>query len=71
MTVEIDEELRNEMRTLAEELHKAFRLGKIPEDESHKNCRKCSLYEWCLPRLTLKKRSVERYIAGNMEGNDA
>ena len=71
LTVEIDEELRNEMRNLAEELHGAFYSGKIQEAESHKNCCKCSLYEWCLPRLTLKKRSVERYIAGNIEGNDA
>lgn len=66
-TVPIDADLRQEMRALAEELHAAYAGGLIAKAESHKNCPKCSLYELCMPRLTLKQQSVTNYLNRNIE----
>lgn len=66
-TVSISNDLRQEMKNLAEELHEAYAKGAIAKAESHKNCHKCSLYELCLPRLTLKQASVVNYMNRNIE----
>jgi CRISPR-associated exonuclease Cas4 len=66
-TVPIDTDLRQEMKTLAKELHTAYAGGVISKAESHKNCPKCSLYELCMPRLTLKRQSVTNYMNRNIE----
>lgn len=66
-TISIDAALRQEMRTLATELHVAYNNGIIAKAESNKNCFKCSLYELCLPRLTLKQASIANYISRYIE----
>lgn len=66
-TVPINSDLRQEMKTLAEELHRAYTVSVIAKAESNKNCHKCSLYELCMPRLTLKRQSIANYMNRNME----
>ncbi len=66
-TILINADLRQEMRALAKELHAAYADGIIAKAESHKNCTKCSLYELCMPRLTLKQQSVANYLNRNIE----
>lgn len=66
-TISIDNDLRQEMKDLAEELHEAYAKGTLAKAETHKNCRKCSLYEICQPRLTLKQANVINYMNKNIE----
>ncbi|MFR6290604.1 MAG: Dna2/Cas4 domain-containing protein [Peptococcaceae bacterium] len=58
----ITDELRQLVKTLADEMHQLYRLGKTPKAEMKKNCPKCSLYEICMPRLTNRKSSVSHYM---------
>lgn len=58
----ITDELRQLVKTLADEMHQLYRLGKTPKAEIKKNCPKCSLYEICMPRLTNRKSSVSHYM---------
>lgn len=61
-TVLITDELRQLVKTLADEMHRLYQLGETPKAEMKKNCSKCSLYEICMPRLTSKKSSVSHYM---------
>jgi len=60
--IEIEEELRRRVYSLAEEMHEMFREEKTPPAEVGKHCSICSLVELCHPRLTKKYRSVNNYI---------
>jgi len=62
INVKITEELRNETRRAAEEMHRIYNEGITPKAESYKNCTLCSLYDICMPRLTKKKSNVFNYI---------
>ncbi|WP_067050297.1 CRISPR-associated protein Cas4 [Methanofollis ethanolicus] len=55
-------ELRERVVSLSEEMHDHFRKGITPAAESSKNCTYCSLVDVCMPKLTQKKISVERYV---------
>lgn len=61
-TVVITEELRQFVKTLADEMHRLYQLGETPKAEIRKHCSKCSLYEICMPRLTNRKSSVSHYM---------
>jgi len=60
--VAITDDLRNLVRSLADEMHEIYRKGVTPEAEAGKNCSLCSLIEVCVPKLTKKKISVRNYI---------
>lgn len=61
-TITITEELRQQVKALADEMHQLYQAGKTPKAEMNKNCPKCSLVEICMPRLTKRKSSVQNYI---------
>ena len=59
-------ELRQEVRTLLEEMHALYRRGTTPKVKPSKRCQACSLKELCLPRL-MKSRPVADYLRRAME----
>lgn len=65
--IPISDNLRNLVRSLADEMHTIFREGITPEAESGKNCLLCSLVDVCMPKLTKKKSSVRNYIGRHIQ----
>lgn len=63
-SISITNELRDEVRTMANQMHAMYENKLTPEAEYFKNCTMCSLYDICMPRLTKKKKSVENYMLG-------
>lgn len=64
--VVFSDELRGQVRSCLEEMHRLYRRGYTPKVKSSKACSACSLKEQCLPRLT-KARSVANYLSAAME----
>lgn len=62
VTINITDELRQEVYTTAQQMHIFYEKRETPKAEFYKNCRLCSLYNLCLPRLTKKKVNVSNYI---------
>ena len=60
----ITDELKNEVRDMAKQMHHLYEKKQTPRAEYFKNCTMCSLYDLCMPRLTKKKRSVYNYLLG-------
>ena len=60
-TVALTEELRQEVRSLLEEMHALYRRGHTPKVKPTKACNACSLKELCLPRL-LRGGSAGDYV---------
>lgn len=60
--VVFDSTLRRRVGDLAAKMHELFELGITPPAKAGPNCRKCSLVDICLPKLTKKSRSVDSYI---------
>lgn len=58
----ITDDMRLRVLSLANEMHDVFRSGITPEAESGKHCSLCSLVDLCVPKLTKKKSPVRRYI---------
>ncbi len=59
--VPITEELRALTQQKADEMHRLFRSGIVPKAEHKPHCKKCSLYDICLPQLA-QSRSVTNYL---------
>lgn len=59
-------ELRQEVRTLLDEMHTLYTRGQTPQVKPSKGCNACSLKELCLPKL-MKNRSVAAYLRHGME----
>ncbi len=68
MEVEFTEELKNKVIETALEMNRLYKLHITPKSEFSQKCRRCSLREKCMPRLTGRKRSVINYIEKHMEG---
>ena len=62
--VEFTEELRDLTTKTAQDMHYYYKNKIIPKAENYKNCRMCSLYNECNPRLTKKMKNVGNYIYG-------
>lgn len=60
--INITDELRDLVRSLAEEMHIFFREGITPPAQKNRKCKLCSLFDICMPKLTKKKKSVEGYL---------
>ena len=67
VTVSLTDTLREIVYTLSNEMHELFRKGITPPAESGKPCHYCSLSDICIPKLTRKKRMVNRYISKYVE----
>jgi len=61
--VVLSQALRDRTRELAVRMHRLYAEGQTPPAKSGKNCSLCSLVEMCQPKLTLKHKSVARYLA--------
>lgn len=64
--VSFDSALRNETIELTDKLHKMTREGKTPVAKYEKKCRSCSLFDFCLPKVT-SARSVQNYLNSCIE----
>ena len=69
-TVLITEELRRITKQLADEMHEIYQTGKTPKAEIKKNCQRCSLCDLCMPRLTKRKSSVNRYMQAHLAAQE-
>lgn len=58
----ITEDLRKIVINAAKDMYEHFKTGKIFKAENYKNCSKCSLEDYCMPRLTKKKKNVKNYL---------
>ena len=64
--VQFDAELRTQVVTMAQEMHRYAQRGHTPNVRPRKGCSSCSLKELCLPKL-LKKRSASAWVKKRME----
>ena len=60
-TVEITQELRDEVKTMFQEMHQYYDRKYTPKVKTGKGCTSCSLKEICMPRLA-KTSSVKMYM---------
>jgi CRISPR-associated exonuclease Cas4 len=67
LDVEFDEELRSGTERAAERLHGLIVSEITPKPVYTKKCKSCSLMDRCLPKVILKKRSVQGYLAQMLE----
>ena len=63
-SIAIRDNLRDEVRTMANQMHAMYENKLTPDAEYFKNCTLCSLYDLCMPRLTKKKKSIQNYLLG-------
>lgn len=63
-TIAITNQLKDEVRAIAAQMHTMYENKLTPDAEYFKNCTMCSLYDLCMPRLTKKKKSVQNYLLG-------
>ena len=63
-TIAITDQLKDEVRAIAAQMHIMYENKLTPDAEYFKNCTMCSLYDLCMPRLTKKKKSVQNYLLG-------
>lgn len=54
-------ELREQVKSVTEEMHQLYRRGCTPKVKPKKGCNACSLKELCLPKL-MKATSVSAYL---------
>lgn len=62
--VALDEELRNQTRITAENMHQAFRSKRPLGPVYSKRCKSCSLFDECLPKIS-SHRSAKGYLQKN------
>jgi CRISPR-associated exonuclease Cas4 len=62
--VVFEEQLRLETEKAAEKVHSLIESGTSPKAEYSKKCKKCSLFELCMPRVSCK---VSNYLLKAME----
>ncbi|WP_208001640.1 CRISPR-associated protein Cas4 [Macrococcus carouselicus] len=65
--IEITTELKDEVKFLADQMHKIYQAGVTMEAEMYKNCQECSLINICMPRLTKKKVSISNYMSNHLD----
>lgn len=63
-TIAITNQLKDEVRIMANQMHTMYENKLTPDAEYFKNCTMCSLYDLWMPRLTKKKKSVQNYLLG-------
>jgi CRISPR-associated exonuclease Cas4 len=62
--VVFDEKLRRETEDTAKKVHALIESGKTPKADYSKKCKKCSLYEQCMPKISSK---VSNYLMKAVE----
>jgi CRISPR-associated exonuclease Cas4 len=64
MDVVFDEKLRLETEDAAKKVHALIESGMTPKPDYSKKCKKCSLYEQCMPKISSK---VSNYLIKAVE----
>ena len=64
--VDLDNDLRQKVRSVAQEMHELYRRSHTPTVRPTKSCSACSLKELCLPKLQ-RKRPVTAYLKAHLE----
>lgn len=67
--VEFTDNLREEVRRMAKEMHELFRRGYTPNVKYSKQCKACSLENLCVPKLQ-KAIKVREYIEQSIKMDD-
>lgn len=67
--VKFTEEIRNEVKKAAKEMHDLFQKGYTPNVKPTKQCKACSLENLCIPKLK-KAVKVRKYIEQNIKTKD-
>lgn len=67
--VEFNQEIREEVKRTAREMHELFRKGHTPNVKPDKKCKACSLENLCLPKLQ-KTMNVRTYIEQGIQARD-
>ncbi len=62
LEVEFDADLRAETVTTALRLHEIMRSGITPQAKYENKCKKCSLLDLCMPKITSHRSRVHAYI---------
>lgn len=65
-SVQFDDKLRNEVRTVVNEMYRVYKTGITPQGRYCSYCKACSLVEVCLPKI-FGSKSVAQYIKENIE----
>jgi CRISPR-associated exonuclease Cas4 len=73
--VDFDSQLRAQTEGLARRMHAMYASGTTPPAVYERKCEKCSLIERCMPKMSDRRRDVERYFAAALrlaadEGSD-
>ncbi|MCC8118620.1 MAG: CRISPR-associated protein Cas4 [Bacteroidales bacterium] len=61
----IDDNLKDQALFYANEMHRIFKSGILPQAEISKKCRKCSLLEQCQPEI-FSLQTVNSYLVKNL-----
>ena len=64
--VEFTEEIRNQVKSIFEEMHGYYERKYTPKVKTTKACSDCSLKDICLPKL-MKTGSVKAYVSKMLE----
>ncbi|MCM1221794.1 MAG: CRISPR-associated protein Cas4 [Lachnospiraceae bacterium] len=67
--IEFTDELRQEVKRMAKEMHEFFQRGHTPNVKPTKRCRACSLENLCVPKLQ-KSMKVREYMEHHMKACD-
>ena len=66
--VDFDAALRSQTEGLAERMHAMYAARITPAAIYAKKCESCSLKDRCMPRMSDRRRDVERYLATALRG---
>lgn len=67
--VALDEDMRNRVKSIVEEMHSYYRKQYTPIVKRTKACNACSLKELCLP-VIMKNKSAKHYMEKALSEND-
>lgn len=60
--VQVTEDLKKQVKDIANDMKLLYESRLTPKAKIGKNCKRCSLINHCLPRLTHHKKSVVNYV---------
>lgn len=69
--VTLDDELRRRVEELVAGMYALYDAGITPPAILLPHCKSCSLIDLCMPTISSRRRSVDRYLAARIGGDDA
>lgn len=68
--VDLNKELRDEVRRIADDMHNMFAKSYTPKPIKSKSCAACSMVDVCLPKIGAGADDVSDYIARHIDGGE-